>query len=355
MHRALEKLETLGRDDPGHALRNQGESPWLTSAKFKLVDACNLRCFMCDYWKGKRAGELSTDEVKTVITGLSHLGCQKIHFTGGEVFIRNDAVAIFQHATDLGIRVNLTTNGTRGSKDDYRQILKMPVRSITLSIDGPVAKVHDRFRGRKGAFKDTLKTLDRLLTHRKKKTRIRINTVIHAGNIHTVPEMIHLFEERAIDGWLLIPIDPKSEAEGVLSMDDIRVYNATIAPLLSERVQIPDFDPYVFGRDETDLEYAAKGQWARGYYKTHPCHIPSYHTLIDSRGDVYPCCMGHRNVEPLGNVRKASIEAIFQGDTYQDFRLGMHKKRLDVCHRCDDFTKDNRAINKLFKEWKSTT
>jgi radical SAM protein with 4Fe4S-binding SPASM domain len=219
-------------------------------------------------------------------------------------------------------------------------------------VDGPTAKVHDQIRGRKGAFKLTLRTLDRILANRGRKTRVRVNTVVHRGNVQAIGEIPNLWRERPLDGWLLIPIDPKSGGEGALSRQDIETYNVRTAPILAETVNIEGFDPYVFGRTKKDVDYTARGQWARGYYEQHRCHVPDFHTLINSRGDVFPCCMTHQNIAPLGNIRDRPIEAIFRGKSYERLRLKMAAQRLAVCHRCDDFSVENRAINDLFDGWK---
>ena len=144
MWRSVDQLRRLPLADY-RAVRDEhlrGTSPFLGSAKLKLVDACNLRCFMCDYWHGRRAGELDTDEVKRVLADLASLGCRKVHFTGGEIFMRRDAIALFEEATRLGMRVNLTTNGTLLDKGRARAML---VYALASSGDYGGAKAeHDR-------------------------------------------------------------------------------------------------------------------------------------------------------------------------------------------------------------------
>ncbi|MEO1272866.1 MAG: radical SAM protein, partial [Myxococcota bacterium] len=280
--------------DPLWATHAKGESPWLTSAKLKLVDGCNLRCFMCEFWKLRRAGELTTEEVVRVLNELRQLGCLKVHFSGGEIFLRKDALALFRHAAGLGMRVNLTTNGTRIDKDTVKALIKLPVRSITLSIDSPVAQIHDTVRGRDGAFKRTVKTLDRLLERRTRKTRIRINTVISPRNIASMVEMPAFLRTRPVDGWLVIPMDPRNGHDPGWTPEVIAHYNAHIAPTLARDVTVPGFDPWIFGQTTESMHACASSNYARGYYAQHMCRVPWFHTLISATGDVYPCCMGHR-------------------------------------------------------------
>ena len=74
---------------------------------------------------------------------------------------------------------------------------------------------------------------------------------------------------------------------------------------------------------------------------------PWFHTLVGATGDVYPCCMGHRELPPLGNVRRKSLVEIFADEPYRRFRREMLAARKPICHHCDDFLRDTRACNAL--------
>ena len=328
------------------AFQDHANHPWITSAKLKLINACNLRCFMCDYWKRDRAGELSTAEVIAILDDLQSLGCKKVHYTGGELFMRKDAVQLVEEAVTRGMRTNLTTNGTALDKSRLKALLKVPVRSITLSIDSPVHHVHDRIRGRAGAWKKTVRTLDRLLEKRGRKTKIRVNTVVSRRNLSTLVQMVEFLRERPIDGWLLIPVDGP---EGMRT-EDIQRYTTRIAPVLAEATKVPQLDPWIYGRTASDHQLGAKQLYARGFYATQPCYVPWFHTLIGPTGDVYPCCQTHRQMPPLGNVRSTSLRDIYTGPSYQALRQKMLTERLPHCAGCDDFLPENQALHRLIQE-----
>lgn len=323
----------------------------LVSLKLKLVDGCNLRCFMCDYWRGRRAGELTTAEVGRVLDEAAAAGCVKVNFTGGEVLMRRDVVELAAHAAARGLRVNLTTNGTLLTGALARALLAIPVRSITLSIDSPVAKLHDRARGRAGAFVKTTRALDRVLARRGAKTRVRLNTVVSTRTYRSLLEMIAFLRDRPIDGWRLLPVDPwtgpAGDGGGALGLDDIRAYTRAIAPALADAIRVPGFDPWVFGRDEAAWQLAARGAHARGAYDAHPCYAPWLHLLVDARGECYPCCAGHGRLPALGNVRAAGLAAIFAGPAATRFRADMLRARPALCATCDDFLVENAEVRRV--------
>lgn len=344
MQGAAERIAREGLADLGTT------GPWLASAKLKLVDACNLRCFMCDYWKRRRAGELTETEVMAVLDDLAALSCRKVHLTGGELFMRQDIERIVARASEHGMRVNLTTNGTLLSKERVKELLRHRVRSITLSLDAPAPSVHDAIRGRDGAWKKTVKTLDRLLARRGPKTRIRVNTVVSRRNLRTFAGWPGFFADRPVDGWLLIPLDESGENTGHLTAADVHDYTSRIAPLLAESIRVPGFDPWIYGRSTTDLAYSAERAFARGHYEEHLCYVPWFHTLVGPSGDVYACCNLHRRTAPLGNVREQPLQAIFQGPRYVAFREEMARSRMAHCHGCADFLHENRSVRDALRE-----
>jgi len=327
----------------------EGGSSWLASAKLKLVDGCNLRCFMCNYWHRRRKDELSTEAVAAVIDDLAALGCQKLHLTGGELYMRRDVNDLVAHASEQGMRVNLTTNGTLIDKEQVKALLKVPARSVTVSLDAPTARVHDSIRGRAGAWKKTTRTLDRLLARRGPKTKVRLNTVVSRRNLHTLTGWADFLRERPIDGWLLIPMDEAGEDTDHLTAADIAWYTATVAPLLASRIQVPGFDPWLYGRSDADRDHAASGRFARGYYAKQRCYAPWAHTLVGPTGDVYPCCQLHRRMTPLGNVRDKPLRQIFADDPYVQLRRSLWRERGEWCHRCADFLEENAAIEEVVR------
>lgn len=347
MWRAVQRVRSLPLAAPLEETIAAGQAPFLASAKLKLVDGCNLRCFMCDYWRRSREQDLTTAEVLRLLDDLRALGCEKVHFSGGELFLRPDALELLGRAHALGMRVNLTTNGTVLPKERLKALLALPPRSVTFSVDSPVARVHDAVRGQEGAHKRTTRAIDGALRWRKRKTRVRLNTVLSRRNLESLLGMADYLRERPVDQWLIIPIDEKPGASGDgLDLDAVRYWSTQVAPALAARItHVPEFDPFVFGRDPSAWAEAAAGGYALGHYRAHACHVPWFHTLVDARGDVYPCCMGHRNLPALGNVRERPLAALLAGPAYVAFRQEMARARPAVCHGCDDFLAENRALD----------
>jgi MoaA/NifB/PqqE/SkfB family radical SAM enzyme len=254
------------------------------------------------------------------------------------------------HATGLGLRVTLTTNGTLVTKEKAKALIEAGLRGVNVSIDSPIRKVHEKVRGVEGSFKLTTKavSLFNKYSHKGKLT-VRINTVVSRENyfsLATLPELAH---QLGADGINLIPVDDHCGEHLSMRKKDIALFNEEIAPHIEKRAQelgidIADEDAFPFGRDESEVRLGRAGRYAFGYYSKHPCFAPWAHSLIDFNGLVYVCCMTREQIPPLGDIRKQSFKEIWEGTAYQSVRLKMHPPSLKPCQRCDDFIVENKKI-----------
>ena len=328
----------------------------IRSAKIKLTARCNLRCYMCSYWKGRERDELDTSTALALVKDLSSSGCLKVHFSGGEVLLRPDAFEIFAAASTLGIRVNITTNATLLDKDRATALVDSGVRSVTISIDSPIARVHDRIRGYKGSWKKTMRGLERLHRIRRKRgsrLKIRINTVITRHNWESLcglPDLLAPFEP---DQVLLIPVDEKNDLRIGLNRGMIKDFNSRVATELAARgLETGIFDSsteaFPFGTSREATTASARGEYAGGYYDCgRLCWVPWLHVFVSANGDVYPCCMSRGRIEPLGNVTAEPIHDVFRGASYRRLRRRMRTRMMPVCRRCDNFARENRIISSV--------
>ncbi len=330
------------------------QAPVITSAKIKLTVACNLRCIMCNYWRSVPEGELSRDEVVRAVAEMQELGLRKIHFSGGELFLRADAVEILCATAARGIHVNLTTNGTLLTPGMVRELVRGRVHSMSVSLDGPDARTQDRIRGQPGAFQATTGAIRLVNKEKHKQGRrlyIRINTVVQKRNYLLQAEMVDLAARLGAVELRPMPVDenPKRR-KASLSKEQIEEYNQVVAPEVAARRAFHGFSThpdyvYPFGQTQEEVALSARGQYARGFYRQHICFVPWLHVFLDWHGKVYLCCMMRGQTPPLGNIRRNSLREIFNGEAYRAVRRRFREERPAICHRCDDFRGENRLLN----------
>ncbi len=137
--------------------------------------ACNLRCVHCYYGaqevpdgstsgrKGGRVagppagpvGGLSTAQVLAFIDSLAAARVPVLLLSGGEPLLRPDLLELIERAVARGLRVTLSTNGTLITPERAAALKRAGVSYVGISLDGP-EEVHDRFRGREGAYRAAL-------------------------------------------------------------------------------------------------------------------------------------------------------------------------------------------------------
>lgn len=334
------------------ALADPAALPPLRDAKLKVTSRCNLACQMCDYWKTTREETLSTPRWRGVLDELVELGARKVHVSGGEPFLRRDLLDILDHACVRGLKTNLTTNGTLVTREAARRLVGLGVNSVSVSLDGPTARVHDAIRGRPGAFKRSVKTIRWLVRDAERsgaRLKVRINFVLQRDNYRRFPDMVRLAAELGAVDLDPMPVDGDDPALrlGRRALEElereiapqVRALRAELGFRLDEGRTLP------CGAGSRAARYAKLGLYARGYYETHPCYAPWVHTFVAWNGDLFLCCMTTGVIEPLGNVRATPLRAALRGERYQAVRRAfLAGQRLSHCHRCDLFLAGNARL-----------
>ena len=131
----------------------------LFSALFELTYRCNEKCIHCYAENNSSRKELSTEEVKAVIDNLYKANVAEITFSGGEIFIRNDASNIIEYAYEKGFLINVFSNGINVNADIILKLAKCHIKSFQTSIYGSYAPLHDSITGVKGSFDKTISVL----------------------------------------------------------------------------------------------------------------------------------------------------------------------------------------------------
>lgn len=332
----------------------------LRCAKIKITSRCNLRCQMCDYWETKTETALDTATWRRVLDGLAAHGCRKIHFSGGEVFLRRDFLDLVEHAGGHGMKVNMTTNGTLLGPERIKRLLRARPNSVSLSLDGPRADIHDTIRGVAGSFDRTCSTIRALLRQRDRAPRIRLNYVMMTDNWKRAADMVTLAASLGATELHPMPVDEKGPRKRRLSRQQISAYNTNVAPRVRELrarygFSTADVLVYPFGQTDADASYARRGLYARGFYERHACMAPWTHIFIAWDGETYLCCMTNGRMQSLGNVRDAGVGGVFWGDAFRRVRAAFARGDMHpACHRCDMFLDENRRIYAALSAMRTT-
>ena len=112
---------------------------------------CNLQCGHCYSESGPREAQaLGVDLVCEAISGAAETGYEVLAVSGGEPLLFPDLPVLLRVAREAGMTRTMTTNGILLDQNRTAPVLD-ELDGVAISLDGP-PEVHDRVRGRVGAF-----------------------------------------------------------------------------------------------------------------------------------------------------------------------------------------------------------
>lgn len=163
---------------------------------WNVTRACNLRCMHCYARADQRPGEkeLTREEAMDVIDDLAEFGAPVVLFSGGEPLTRPDLVELAEYAVSKGMRAVISTNGTLITRDKARELKTVGLSYVGVSLDG-MEDVNDRFRRKKGAFRDALNGIYHC---REAGLKIGLRFTINSLNLGEVSSIFDLLEKEDI-------------------------------------------------------------------------------------------------------------------------------------------------------------
>ncbi len=320
---------------------------------WNLIRRCNLTCKHCYAQSADHeyAGELSTQEVFTVMDDLKAAGVPVLILSGGEPLLRPDFFQIAQRAKSMGFYTSLSTNGTLIDAAMAERIASVMFDYVGISLDG-LQETHDKFRRLDGAFERSLAAF-RHLHHLGIKTGMRFTMT--ALNAHDFPALLDLMHTERVQKFYFSHLNYAGRGNTHRGKDAHHGATREAMDLLFDRA----WEAAVAGHDE---EFVTGNNDADGPYlllwlrKRQPELAERFSAdlrrrlvawggnasgvnvaNIDNLGHVHPDTMWWHH--DLGSVRVRPFAAIWQ-DTSDPLMAGLKAKPRLVggrCGKCQQF------------------
>jgi Predicted Fe-S oxidoreductases len=161
-----------------------------------MTRTCNLNCIHC-YSQSKNLqynNELTLEEGKAFIDDISGFGSPVMLFSGGEPLMHPHFLDLCFYAKSKGMRAVISTNGTLITKELASELKKVGLSYVGISLDGLEA-VHDRFRGKKGAFGEALEGINYA---KEAGIKVGLRFTVNKRNAQEIPGIFKLLEEENI-------------------------------------------------------------------------------------------------------------------------------------------------------------
>lgn len=267
-----------------------------------LNKRCNLKCDFCDLWH--YTDLMPFENAATIIHRAPAAGVKTLVITGGEPFVHPRIFELIELAKNLGLGVNITTNGTLLTRD-LQRLKDSRVDSLSLSLDGFEAN-HDKLRGVDGTYATVMNAIDVLKTE----TSIHLNIyfVVTNQNVRDLKPLYDMTVQREVefDFW---PVNGYPHLY-ISSDEDRRVYNDAIAHIAQTSPNVAArMDYYRYGQEYMDGR--------RDHYR---CLGLIEQFGVNHEGQVVPCCVWDQKGLQVGSALDEPLDQLFFSERAQAMR-----------------------------------
>ncbi len=146
--------------------------PVIGRLDMELTERCNNNCIHCCINRPAddrkvRDRELSTGEIKDILSEAAALGCFTVRFTGGEPLLREDFEELYLFARRLGLKVMLFTNATLITPYLAELFARIPpLEKIEITVYGMTQRSYEGVTRNPGSFDAYRRGIDLLLEKR---------------------------------------------------------------------------------------------------------------------------------------------------------------------------------------------
>jgi radical SAM protein with 4Fe4S-binding SPASM domain len=313
----------------------------------EITSNCNLRCKMCPL---STTGTLSSitpghmqDALWEEILPLARKVGQVMIAGFGEPLVHKGCLPLIRQLDADGVAVSIVTNGMAITPRTAAELAAIKgLFHINVSIDSPDPAAYFAIRG--ADVSKALGGLRNLMAAIDDPNRVSVSSVVTAENIATLPAFPPILAELGVRYYVLqelinyvdetTNIDPMQLLDYPAVIEQIRARCAesgvSFQSTIPERLHLALHDNERLHDSFYDDSYLSADQ-------ARQCNLPWEIPYVDKDGLVYPCCYAaSQSAAVLGDLRHGSLEEVWAGGPYQEFRAAMLDGRHTpaICRSC---------------------
>jgi radical SAM protein with 4Fe4S-binding SPASM domain len=285
------------------------------SVQLDLTYRCNERCIHC-YLDHADHGEMTTAEIKELLSQMADAGVFYLTISGGEILMRRDFFEILEYARAKTFCIKLKTNGVLIRAKEAERIRVLGVESVQISIYSHRPEVHDAITKMPGSLKQSIEAM-RLL--RSYGLHVIIANVLMVQNVQDYAGVKALATELGAQYTLDPTITPMMD--GDRSILRLNVNEAALREVFVNEMLVGNVEEFCappLSADEDALNSL-------------PCSAGHTACYVSPYGDVYPCVQFPL---PSGNVRRTRFADIWRDSPQLNEVRSITLRDLPSCSRC---------------------
>jgi len=262
-----------------------------------ITNKCTTECVMCDHHSINSDNELSETEIMHVIDYIQNIETKNIIISGGEPLSRSDCIRILEYAKNKGLNLGLFTNGVKNNNesitiDEAKQIKKY-CDWVQLSIDSFEETTYKQIRKNDlSIVKKSLENMEAVGVNLEIVFTIQRLNIDEAINMVKTGKTAFGFRSKV---RFKFAHGPDKDNKFLLTNENENKLN----DFLKDNVNEENFYSKYFN-EMIEKEYFTEADILSGkpLYKKNGkfkengyiCHAINYFCMINSEGDIYPCC-----------------------------------------------------------------
>jgi len=327
--------------------------------EIRVTNRCNLNCLFCgNRLYADKSNEVDDSTFKRVTIEACEMGVKYFHFCGGgEPLIRKSLLtSLITIAKNYNRYVKLITNGTLLDEKTIKKLVKINLDELTISIDGPTARIHDYLRGLKGSFNKICQSVKKINYYKKVYNKIKpkliMALVLTNKNFDKIDDMIKFayymgFEDVCIQPMIIVTPEAKLLKLSENQQKEFKKMLPQLEKLAKKykvNCNVRDFyDTQIIEKSSNKDELMKKE-----FKNSLPCYFPWFYCGIFADGSVSPCPDAPTGI--FENIKTKSLKEIWYGRKFNQVRRRLFDGKLfEWCRNCcgNKFF-ENREIRKYF-------
>jgi len=295
----------------------------------QLTKQCNYKCNHCSQSSfcvsnHLEIKELTTEEWFSALDRIKLTGCDRVLFSGGEVFLRTDIRKICEYAKKIGFEIAFVTNGTLIEQNiDWISVLN-PL-SIRLSIYSIYQNKYEEITNIVNSYQNALKALQIL---GKKNLNTIIYFVLTNDNYCEISDLVKIVSSFGIYNYRFLQLTQLGRAKNLnkdfISLEHFMKFWQNLKELKSSN-ELLNFKLTVntllldFLKEQTNLSEF-----------NFNCNLGiETNWFINYKGEVFTCCI-------LANESNLKIFNIIEND-FENWHSWRHDKVFNLFNSKNEY------------------
>jgi radical SAM protein with 4Fe4S-binding SPASM domain len=310
------------------------DSPPLSAPKdviWEITHHCNLHCAHCLNASGSHQRDnLDFNQLCKIGEEFANEKVLRVSLSGGEPLTYKRILDLIKILAEKNLRIDIASNGTYLPEEMLTALRDLPIFHIQVSIDGNAA-IHDKVRGKQGAFSMATNNLRRL---KDEGISTSISTTVTHQNIGLLDYILDHAVKLGCSSFKAIPFVPTGR--GLNNLESLQLSpqeHYSMCKWIKEKSD--EMKDIISISTDTTFTFLLNGNAGNDTMDGHIGCAAGHDTLcVSADGTVYPCPF--LRDFPIGKIPQTSLKEIWMYSPVLEKLRNIQKSNMaEPCNQCD--------------------